>query len=182
MAQNQEPTDQASIDAFVHDLENEDGITRQKARHALVRIGIPALEALTDTFETKRNAYAHWEAAKAISTIGGPKAVTPLLRALGDNDFSIRWIAAEGLIAIGSSALEALTTVLAAEEPTPILCESAHHVIHDLIHKQLIDEVTIAQVEPLQQVLAKSAGVTLVFLEAAKVLDWLRTNRPSSGT
>ena len=177
MEQNQQPGDPATIEALINDLGSKDGIVRQKARNALVQIGLPAMESLTVAFETKKNIYAHWEAAKAISTIGGPEAVRPLLHALADDDFSIRWIATEGLIAVGSIALESLAKVLVSEENPPFFYESSHHFIHDLISKKIIDEEMALQIEPLLKAFSKTASTQLISQEAARFLDWLRTNR-----
>ena len=60
MKQNQQSGDPATIEALINDLGSKDGIVRQKARNALVQIGLPAMESLTVAFETKKNAYAHW--------------------------------------------------------------------------------------------------------------------------
>ena len=127
-------------------------------------------------FETERANYAHWDAAKAISAIGGPQAVAPLLQALGDRDFSVRWIAAEGLVALGDTALEGLLKGIIDEEQPQFFCEGAHHVLHDLISRQLIDAETIDHLEPLQKVLVvKSASDIEIKHAAAKALKWLRT-------
>jgi hypothetical protein len=177
MVQNRQPEDPATITDLVNDLGSKNGIVRQKARNALVKIGLPAMKALTVAFETKKNAYAHWEAAKAISAIGGPEAVSPLLQALSDDDFSIRWIATEGLVAVGGIALEPLTKVLVSEETPPFFYESAHHFIHDLVSKKIIDEETASQIEPLLKAFAKTAPTQLISQEAARFLEWLQTSR-----
>ena len=171
-------TDQKKIDALLAELTSKDGIARQTARTQLVEIGPPALESLIRIFETERTTYAHWDAAKAISAIGGQEAVTPLLHALGDKDFSVRWIAAEGLVAIGDIALEGLLNGIIAEEQPQFFCEGAHHVIHDLISRQLIDTETIEHLEPLQKVLTmKSVSEIEIKHAAAKALKWLKGNR-----
>ena len=54
MEQNQQPGDLATIEALINDLGSKDGIVRQKARNALVQIGLPAMESLTVAFETKK--------------------------------------------------------------------------------------------------------------------------------
>lgn len=166
-------TEHKTIDTLIAELSSKDGIARQTARAELVKIGAPALESLIRTFETERNTYAHWEAAKAMSAIGGPEAVTPLLHALDDKEFSIRWIAAEGLVAIGSPALEGLLNSIIEEEQAQFFCEGAHHILHDLISKQLIDAETIEQIEPLQKVLMKSVSEIEIKHQAVKALKWL---------
>ena len=177
MEQNQQQEDPTTIASLSNDLGSKNGIVRQKARNALIQIGLPALESLTVVFETKKNAYAHWEAAKAISTIGGPEAVSPLLHALADDDFSIRWIAAEGLVGVGGIALEFLAKTLVEEEPPPYFYEGAHHIIHDMISKKIIDEEMATQIEPLLKAFTKIASTQHVSQEAVRFLGWLQTNR-----
>lgn len=177
MEQNQQLGDPATIEAHIDDLGSKDGIVRQKARNALIEIGFPAIESLTVAFETKKNTYAHWEAAKAISTIGGPEAVRPLLHALADDNFSIRWIATEGLIAVGDIALDPLVKVLVSEEIPPFFYESSHHFIHDLVSNKIIDKETVTQIEPLLKAFTKTASSQKISQEAARFLEWRQTNR-----
>ena len=51
MVQNQPPEGSATIAALINDLGNKDGIVRQKARNALVQIGLPEMGSLTVAFE-----------------------------------------------------------------------------------------------------------------------------------
>jgi hypothetical protein len=87
-----------NIKTLIAKLDNRDGLIRQRARIALVRIGEPAVDPLIEVLNN-RQGYAHWEAAKALSQIGRPKATQALVEALQDDQFSIRWLAAEGLVA-----------------------------------------------------------------------------------
>ena len=140
--------DGPSIDALITALNSKDGLARQRARNALVAIGEPALDALIEAFENK-DEDTHWEVAKALSRIGTGKAAKPLVEALEDKEFSIRWIAAEGLIHIGHDGLEPLLQALKDRPGSVWLREGAHHVLHDLIQRKLIDDQTIAHVSPL---------------------------------
>jgi hypothetical protein len=53
-----------------------------------------------------------WEAAKALSEIADPLAATALVNALEDDDADIRWVASEGLTALGRDGLEPLLAAL----------------------------------------------------------------------
>lgn len=130
-----------NIDSLIETLKSKDGIARQHARHDLIKIGEPALDALIKAFEIKQEPM-HWEVAKALSQIGTSKAAQALVDALEDKEFSIRWIAAEGLIHIGSVGLVPLLEALRDKSGSIWLREGSHHIIHDLISRKLIDDTT----------------------------------------
>jgi HEAT repeat protein len=106
-------------------------IVREEAREALVAVGTPAVaplvRALLDPDKRVR-----WEAAKALSFIHDPAAAPALVLALGDDHFGTRWLAAEGLIALGRDALEPLLRALLDPANAVWLGEGAHHVLHEL--------------------------------------------------
>ena len=161
------------IDSLIETLKGKDGIARQHARHELVKIGEPALDALIKAFEVKKDPL-HWEAAKALSQIGTPKAAQTLVDALEDKEFSIRWIAAEGLIHIGADALVPLLLALRKETDSILLREGSHHVIHDLIKRKLIDKETRECMQPVLDALNHFEAVIETNNAAANALDKLR--------
>ena len=109
-SKNNYNADKTSIDSLIETLNSKDGLARQHARLALVKIGEPALPALIKAFE-KKDDIMHWEVAKALSQIGSSKAAEILVKTLEDNEFSVRWIATEGLIYIGDDALGPLLRI-----------------------------------------------------------------------
>ena len=129
------------VQKLIETLKSEDGIARQNARIALVDIGKPALDPLIKAFEIKEDPF-HWEIAKALSQIGTQKAAQVLVDALEDHDFSVRWMAAEGLIHVGSNGLILLLKALRKNTDSIWLREGSHHVIHDLVKRKLVDEST----------------------------------------
>ena len=54
-----------------------------------------------------------WEAARALGEIADPRAAPALVVTLEDEGFDIRWLAAEGLIALGPVGLAPLLEALA---------------------------------------------------------------------
>ena len=141
-SENSNEVDKNLVDSLIKNLDSEDGLTRQRSRHELVRIGKPALSALIEAFEIKGD-FVHWEVAKALSQIGSPEAAKVLVDAIEEKEFSIRWIASEGLIHIGYDALMPLLEALKKRSDSIWLREGAHHVLHDLISRKLIDDETI---------------------------------------
>lgn len=78
-------------------------------------------------------------------------ATQALVRALEDEEFDVRWLAAEGLTALGHEALVPLLRALIERSKSAWLREGAHHVLHDLSEGDLKEE--------LQPVLAALEGV-----------------------
>ena len=86
------------------------------------------MPALTDAL-TSRSELVRWGAAKVLGDIANPSSAEALVRALEDEDGGVRWLAAQGLIAIGPGALRPLCRRLLAASDSPWLHEGAHHVL-----------------------------------------------------
>ena len=136
------------INQLIETLKSKDGIARQSARNSLAIIGEPALDALIKAFNIKEEP-VHWEVAKALSQIGTPKAAQVLVDALEDHDFSVRWIAAEGLIHMGSAGLIPLLETLRKKADSIWMREGSHHVLHDLVNRELVGESTQKSLMPV---------------------------------
>jgi len=162
----------SSIDSLIETLKSKDGLARQHARHALVKIGEPSLDALIQAFARKGEPM-HWEVAKALSQIGTPKAARTLVDALEDKEFSIRWIAAEGLIHIGKEGLVPLLDALKERPDSIWLREGSHHVIHDLISRKLIDETTREFISPVLDALNHLQAQSQTHIAEKKALESL---------
>ena len=119
------------INALMKDLSSKDGITRNKARIALVEIGAPSVESLVKTLSDPNQA-VRWESAKALGQIMDPRSIDALVKALQDRLFDVRWLAAEALIAIGDKSVKPLLQAITDNPESEYLREGAHHVFHDL--------------------------------------------------
>jgi len=124
--------DTAAINSLIAALASDDGVLRVHARRSLVAIGEQATGPLVKVL-TAPNQWVRWEAAKALGQIGNPSAAQALVGALEDKMFDVRWLAAEGLIAIGRDALIPLLHALLKRSDSPWLREGAHHILHDLV-------------------------------------------------
>lgn len=130
-------------------LTSKDGLARKRAREELVEIGKPAVPYLLEALKDKRT-YVRWEAAKALSELGDPRAAADLVAALTtDDDPGIRWLAGEGLIAIGREGLAPLLEALVAHGESVWLREGAHHVLNVLAKNEKLPK----QVVPVLQAL-----------------------------
>jgi HEAT repeat protein len=145
--------DQAAIHALIAALSDDDGLTRQRARWALIDIGEPAVAPLIEALADKRER-VRWQAAKALSKIGSPAAGPALVRALEDKRFGVRWLAAEGLIALRHQGLVPLLEALVNRSDSAWLREGAHHVLHTLAEEGLCAEVSpvLAALEDIEPV------------------------------
>jgi HEAT repeat protein len=160
---------QASVDSLIATLSSPDGLTRQKARIDLVRMGEPAVDALAAVLQSAPGA-AHWEAAKALGQIASPRAAPALVDALEDDQFSVRWLAAEALVALGGQGLVPLLRALAGRPTSGLLREGAHHVLHDLIAKRYLLEPLEVAVKPVLATLDGSEPAVTVPLAAERAL------------
>jgi HEAT repeat protein len=117
--------------AWVADLASHNDTVRIKARHSLVTMGKAAVPLLTKALKSEKS-LTKWEAAKALGEIGDPSTASILVEALEDEDFDVRWLAAEGLTKMNINALKPLLQALEKRGDSFFLQEGAHHVFHDL--------------------------------------------------
>ena len=95
-----------------------------------------------------------WEAAKALCGIADPIAATALVNALDDRDGDVRWLAAEGVAALGRDGLQPLLVALLQRAQSGWLCEGAHHVCHTLVKRKRLGPIlrpvlaALGQTEP----------------------------------
>jgi hypothetical protein len=130
----EDPRD-ARIPSLLCSLAGGDPVAREKARETLVAVGRPVVPALIQLLSNRRP-LARWEAAKALCGIADPLAATALVNALDDTDDDVRWVAAEGVIALGREGLQPLLAALLERAQSSWFCEGAHHVCYTLVTKR----------------------------------------------
>jgi len=121
----------ATINSLIADLGSKDTPVRIKARQYLVAIGEPAVSPLVEAL-AHRNQWVRWDTAKSLGQIDSPAAAQALVRALEDDMFDVRWLAAKGLLTVGRDALVPLLHALLERSDSELLREGAHHIFHDL--------------------------------------------------
>ena len=82
-----------------------------------------------------------WEAAKALCGIADPLAAPALVNALDDRDGDVRWLAAEGLAALGREGLQPLLAALLQRAESGWFCDGAHHVCRTLIKRKRLGPI-----------------------------------------
>jgi HEAT repeat protein len=158
-----------TIIALIADLTSNDGVTRVKARDALVSSGDKAVKPLTKALADP-NQWVRWEAAKALGQIGNPAATHALVKALEDRMFDVRWLAAQGLINIGPDVIIPILKALIERVDSVWMREGAHHVLHDLAQEGELKEVLQPVLAALEDVDA-SVEVPFVAKTALGMLE-----------
>ena len=129
-------TDPITIKKLISDLSSSDDFSRLKARRELLETGKPAyallLEALKD-----RNCLVRWEVVNILGGTGDPEVAPALAGALEDSEFEVRWVAAEGLIRMGTKGLKTLFQALIERADSAFLREGTHQVLHKLAQGEL---------------------------------------------
>lgn len=128
------------IAELIGELGNRDGMERQQARTALVRLGKPAIKPLIAALSNERT-IVRWEAAKAFTELQTPSAAPALVKLLDDEDGGVRWLAAEALISLGEPALTPLFEILINSKDSSELRAGAHHVLRALNEGDLAEIV-----------------------------------------
>jgi HEAT repeat protein len=141
-----------SLADLVSQLSDQNGIARERARHALALIGRPAVPSLVE-LAGSHDKLPRWEAARALSAIADPESIPTLVGLLADSESDIRWIAAVGLVRIGPRSLPASLRE-AIDNPDSIEVRRAvHHVLHELAKdNRVIGEL----VSPVLEVLGET--------------------------
>jgi HEAT repeat protein len=127
------------MDSLIAELANDHGLARQAARESFVRIRKPAVAPLMKALQHP-NWRIRWGAAQALGRIADPAAADAPVKTLEDERSGVRWLAAEGLIALRHDGLTALPEALTHHSDSVWLREGAHHLIHSLTE---VDVVTV---------------------------------------
>jgi len=137
------------IRELVRSLDDSDYIKRWGFHDELEKLGWAATKYLTKALDdpSKR---VRWEAAKALGSIKDPSAAPALVNSLMDEVFEIQWLAAEALIALGNAAVVPLLERLITDYQSPFLRQGAHHVLHALERRHLLDPQTQSVMDDLR--------------------------------
>jgi HEAT repeat protein len=161
-----------AIESLMFVLTSKDGLMRKSARKSLEAIGNCAIPSLTKGTKAK-NKTVRWESTKALVEMSNPQAAEAFVDALQDEEFGVRWLAAEGLIGLGRAGLKPLMQALMRDPDSNWLREGTHHVLrllqdkYDDLHEQLV---------PLVFALESLTGAGDIAPEAHKVYNELDTN------
>jgi HEAT repeat protein len=132
---------QQELNSLIDELTCDDVLQCQRARRKLVSMGRASVAALINALGSPGK-QVRWEAAKALGQIGGPSAINALMKTLEqDSDFDVRWVAADGLAAIGKAALVPLLEAMVTHSDSNWFRSGAHHVAHNLAGRGFYNEL-----------------------------------------
>ena len=158
------------IELLLLQLQSKIGAERERARRLLVRKGKSAVPSLIELLSSPKE-HLRWEACKALGSIRDLNSAEHLVRALRDESMEVRWLAAEGLVALGEDALVTLLEALEVHFDSIYLLEGAHHALHALERQNLLNQETLMVLDALRYLEPKiSVGVA-----AARALQTLTT-------
>ncbi len=163
------------LDILIGQLKSHDGSEREHARNAIVRIGAPAVPVLVRLLKSPHE-LMRWEACKALGAINVPEVAQPLVEALRDENMEVRWLAAEGLAALGRDGLSALFRALEFHFNSIFLLEGAHHVLLALEKKKLLNKESEDVLESLRHLEPRVS----VPVAARRALESLKKNLTSN--
>jgi hypothetical protein len=95
---------------------------------ALVQLGHDAVPALVNASKSN-SAWVRWQCLRALGEIRDRRALPVLVPALGDTDHSIAWVAAKGLVRLGTIGVGPVLRLLTTAEITPWLIQTASYVL-----------------------------------------------------
>jgi len=130
------PVCATTSDGLIGQLNDRDGIVRERARRALIAMGPKAVEPLLEALKHRRSR-VRYEAAMCLAVIADRRAVDGLVQALGDRAFEVRWVVAEGLIGIGRVAVPPVLQALMAKADSAWLREGCRHVLSHFAGRDL---------------------------------------------
>ena len=133
--------------ALVQALASDDEEVHWAASQALNALKEAALPALIQTLKAPKP-HVRWHAACGLGDIGDARAAGNLAETLFDDDFSVRWAAAEGLARLGTSAVPEILHRIAHFVLSEDVCQAAYHAL-----QQLAPRVGHDRLQPLLEVL-----------------------------
>jgi len=126
-------------------LKEKNGMRRKQARETLVLAGDPAVKPLLE-LTTSPDKQTRWEAAKALAAMVEPACLDTFVGLLSDSQSDIRWLAADGLIALGPrSAVPVLKSLLGRDLSRGHLAMS-HRVLARLAEDNSVLAAVVAPV------------------------------------
>jgi len=139
------------LTSLITDLGSPDRKKRKEARQRILQEGkatIPALSGAT----TGRNREVREEAVKVLSILKHPAAAPALIHALEDDNFSVRWSAMEGMIALGQSGLKALLETLRNNFASVRLRDGARRILRVMNEQDGLDQPLTKVLEALESI------------------------------
>jgi HEAT repeat protein len=159
---------------LIADLTSSNLNQRLNAQYHLITRGGAAVPALLEALRAS-DPHLRSSAAHVLAVIADPSAAQGLAAALDDDEDPVRWVAAEGLVALGPAGLEAaLHVLLGADSVSPQLKAAVRHILLRVRDDDGMDEIA----KPLLAAIHEFEMNERVLVEAYKALTSL-TGQPA---
>ena len=158
------------LEELVAQLGDRDGGKRQRARETLAVVGEPTVPSLVALLGSPQ-AGLRWEAAKALTEIPDPAAISSLISLFADPKSEIRWLAAIGLINMGNRSVPHVLQALIEHADSKSFRDASHHVLHDLSQRNSVLEDVL---KPVLAVLGETDPAGVISSRAEAALGELR--------
>lgn len=120
------------IRAFVENLSSPNSLTRHEANSKLSSIGRPAIPHLLPLLRFSPSKDTRKEIVKILGKIKDNESIEALVLALRDDNYEVRWDAAESLIKFGSASILPLLKYLVKHFESNTLREGARHILRSI--------------------------------------------------
>jgi HEAT repeat protein len=137
MENNSKKIKKSELQELIIKLGSDNGLERQKARKAFVKMGMDSIDFLMELLSHPKHIY-RWEAVKTLEEIADPVSIPLLIQALEDDKSDVRWIAASGLIKLGKHSIKPLLKILETKSDSVFVLEGAHHVFFELRENKML--------------------------------------------
>jgi HEAT repeat protein len=137
MENNNKKIKKSELQELIIKLGSDNGLERQKARKAFVKMGMDSIDFLMELLSHPKHIY-RWEAVKTLEEIGDPVSIPLLIQAMEDDKSDVRWIAANGLIKLGKHSIKPLLKILETKSDSVFVLEGAHHVFFELRENKML--------------------------------------------
>ena len=120
--------DAAAVPALLSTLRGADEQLGSQIFTALVQLRQEAVPALLEASKSS-SPWTRWNCLRALAEIGDIRALPVLVQALRDNDHSVAWMGAKGLVHYRKRSIVPVLRLLASTDATPWLVETASYVL-----------------------------------------------------
>lgn len=161
--------DVTAVPALIDALHTADEQMGSTIFNALVQIGPSAVPAILHE-STSSSAWVRWQCMRALSEGNDTRALSALVNALRDADYSVAWMAAKGLKKFGKRSLGPMLRLLSTSKTSMWLVQTSSFVLSNLYH---LDPKLKPYLEPLVQEMRRVSYQTTTSIVAQKALSQL---------
>jgi HEAT repeat protein len=129
-----------NIKSIVDDLMSPHSSVRHEANLKLSAIGKPAIPHLLPLLKFSHSKDTRKEVVKILGKINDPESIEGLVSVLNDENFEVRWDAAESLIHIGPASLMPLLKYLERHFQFIAVRRGARHILRALRGNDNLDD------------------------------------------